>query len=214
MQGNRFLGVAVAGVLALGACTNPEGVGGSRTQDGVAIGAFLGGLFGATAGKGNTVAQTAAGAVVGGAIGGLIGAELDKQAAELDRDMGAGVGVVRTAEGLVVTMPQDLLFATDSAALRADLRADLNTLAASLMRYPDTRVDVVGHTDSDGEASYNLNLSQARANTVAGALMGAGVPAARIIAYGRGEDQPVASNLNAEGKRLNRRVEIIIRPIS
>lgn len=199
-------------VLALGACTNPGGTGTNRTQDGAAIGAVLGGLFGATAGKGNQLGQAAAGALVGGAIGGLIGADLDRQAAELEGSMSNGVGVVNTGSELVVTMPQDVLFATDSASLRPDLRQDLNTLAASLLRYPNTRIEVVGHTDNVGEALYNQNLSQARANSVASVLMGAGVPPSRIVAYGRGEDQPVASNLTAQGRAQNRRVEIIIRP--
>ncbi|WP_372840762.1 OmpA family protein [Phaeovulum sp.] len=212
MKSGRILFTATAvGVMALGACTNPDGST-NRTQDGVAIGAALGGLFGATAGKGDTLGQAAAGALVGGAIGGLIGADLDRQAAELDRDLGNGVGVVNTGNQLIVTMPQDVLFATDSTALRPDLRSDLNTLAASLLRYPNTRIEVIGHTDNVGSASYNQNLSEGRAKSVASVLIGAGVPSGRIIAYGRGEDQPIASNLDAAGRAKNRRVEIIIRP--
>lgn len=216
MHTKHLVILATAGLFALSACTNPptNGASPNRTQDGAVIGAMLGGLFGATRGGSPNLGRTAAGAVIGGAIGGIIGAQLDKQATELQRDMGGNIGVVNTGNELVVTMPQDVLFDTGSAALRADLRADLNTLAASLLRYPDTSVEVVGHTDYVGDAAYNLNLSQARANSVASVLMGAGVPAGRVIAYGRGEDEPVASNLTAAGRAQNRRVEIIIRPNS
>jgi outer membrane protein OmpA-like peptidoglycan-associated protein len=212
MQSRHLVLLATAGLFALSACTNPPTGATNRTQDGIAIGAMLGGLFGATRGGKPDIGKAAAGAIIGGAIGGIIGANLDQQAAELQRDMGGNVGVVNTGNELVVTMPQDVLFATDSATLRPDLRADLNTLAASLLRYPDSSVEVAGHTDNVGDAAYNQNLSQARANSVASVLMGAGVPAGRIIAYGRGEDQPVASNLTAAGRAQNRRVEIIIRP--
>jgi len=109
-------------------------------------------------------------------------------------------------------MPQDLLFAIDSAAVRPDLRADLNTVAASLLRYPNSRIEVVGHTDNTGTAAYNQDLSQRRAVAVASILRESGVPGSRIVAYGRGFDQPVASNQTAAGRAQNRRVEIIIRP--
>ena len=216
MKSGRFVILTTATALALAACTDPNTVAapGTRTQEGVALGAMLGGLFGATRGDDNRLGRAAAGAIVGGAIGGLIGQQLDKQAAELQRDLGGGIGVVNTGRELVVTMPQDVLFATDSAVLRPDLRRDLNTLAASLLRYPNTRVEVVGHTDNTGDAGYNQNLSQARANAAAAVLLGAGVPASRIVAYGRGEDDPIASNLSAEGRRLNRRVEFIISPLT
>jgi len=85
-------------------------------------------------------------------------------------------------------------------------------LAANLQRYPDSRVTVVGHTDNTGSAEYNQGLSERRAGAVAAVLRDAGVPAWRISAVGRGLTQPVASNATAEGRRLNRRVEIIITP--
>jgi outer membrane protein OmpA-like peptidoglycan-associated protein len=109
-------------------------------------------------------------------------------------------------------MPQDLLFAVDSAAVRPDLRADLSAVASSLLRYPNSRIEVIGHTDNTGAAAYNQDLSQRRAVSVAGVLREGGVPGARIAAFGRGEDQPIASNLTPEGRAQNRRVEIIIRP--
>jgi outer membrane protein OmpA-like peptidoglycan-associated protein len=120
--------------------------------------------------------------------------------------------VVRSGDQLIVTMPQDVLFATDSAAVRPDLQRDLYTLAGSLNRYPDTTVEVIGHTDNTGDAAYNMRLSRQRAQSVASILVNAGVPSYRVVPIGRGEDQPIASNLTAEGRQANRRVEFIIRP--
>ena len=86
------------------------------------------------------------------------------------------------------------------------------TVAQSLQQYPNSTVQVVGHTDNSGDAGYNQSLSERRANAVADVLMNGGVPFGRIQTYGRGEDQPVASNLTTEGKAQNRRVEIVILP--
>ena len=123
------------------------------------------------------------------------------------------MGIVNNGQNLVVTLPQDILFATDSAALSGGLQNDLRAVAGSLNRYPNTRVNVIGHTDNVGEASYNLDLSQRRAAAVSAVLINAGVSPTRINSFGRGEDQPVASNHDAAGRQLNRRVEIIITPI-
>ena len=92
------------------------------------------------------------------------------------------------------------------------MRDDLLKVATSLNKYPDTTVQVLGHTDNTGSAGYNQQLSERRANAVADVLMEGGVPFARIQSIGRGEDQPIASNLNEDGRRQNRRVEIVILP--
>ncbi len=185
----------------------------NNAQRAAITGALIGGVIGATANGDERLEKAAAGALVGGLIGGAIGNQLDKQAAELQRDIGTnGVSIVNHGDYLTVTMPQDVLFATDSAVLRDDLKRDIYTLAGSLNRYPDTTVDVIGHTDNSGDAAYNQTLSQNRANEVAAVLIGAGVPRARIASYGRGEDLPIASNLSVEGRAQNRRVEFVIRP--
>ncbi len=204
--------IAAIAILGLAAC-DPMAPGNERTRAGIATGAIIGGAAGALTGpRDERLGRAVVGAVVGGALGGAIGNQLDRQAAELRRDLGPAVDVRNTGEALVVTMPQDILFATDSAVVRADLQRDLRTIAGSLMSYPNSRIEVIGHTDNVGSAAYNLDLSQRRANAVAAVLINAGVPAGRILAYGRGEDQPVASNLTPEGRARNRRVEIIIRP--
>ncbi|SOC02250.1 OmpA family protein [Rhodobacter maris] len=221
MTRSPFLLAATAAILTLAACDdgyngqsyNGSGSGQmSNTQAGALTGALLGGALGATSGGDERITKAAAGAIIGGLIGGAVGNQLDKQAQELRRDLDTnGVSVVRQGDRLVVTMPQDVLFATDSAAVRPDLQQDLYTLAGSLNRYPNTTVEVVGHTDSDGEAAYNQRLSESRARAVANILVNAGVPQARVVSYGRGEEQPVASNYTPEGKAQNRRVEFIIR---
>lgn len=201
------------GALALTACEDVNV--GERTRTGAAAGALVGGLFGATRDGDNRLAKTAAGAAVGAAIGGAIGAQLDRQQAELEQGFGNDqIDVINTGSELIVRMPQDILFAVDSAAVRPDLRRDLNVLAGNLLRYPDSTVFVVGHTDNTGSAAYNQDLSQRRAQSVASVLIEGGVSPRRLIASGRGEDQPIASNLTAQGRALNRRVDITIRPNS
>jgi outer membrane protein OmpA-like peptidoglycan-associated protein len=206
-----LLGLTAAS-LVLASCTDPNSGQLNRTQTGVAVGAALGGLFGLSR-DGDAPAEAVLGAIVGGAIGGAIGNQLDKQAAELQRDLGAsGATVVNTGDRLVVTMPQDILFAVDSTSVQPGLQSDLATLARSLNDYPNTTIDVIGHTDNTGAAGYNQNLSQRRAQAVTSILQSNGVSAGRLRSIGRGEDAPVASNLNESGRSQNRRVEIIIRP--
>nr|WP_281842312.1 OmpA family protein [Sinisalibacter aestuarii] len=184
---------------------------GPRQTTGAATGAVAGGLLGGV--LGGNVGTAAVGAVAGGIVGGVIGQELDKQAGELRTSFGdSRIGVVNTGSSLVVTMPQDILFATDSATLSGPLRSDLAVLARHLNKYPDSNVQVVGHTDNVGSAAYNLNLSRQRASAVAAELISGGVSSGRVTSIGRGEDQPVASNLTAEGRAQNRRVEIVIIP--
>ncbi|MFZ1728471.1 MAG: OmpA family protein, partial [Albidovulum sp.] len=173
----------------------------------------LAGILTGDGGK-NKLDRAVVGAAIGGLAGGVIGNNLDKQAAELQAEINdSRVRIVNNGNELVVIMPEGILFATDSATVQSGIQNDLYTVADNLNRYPNTRVEVVGHTDNTGSASYNRDLSQRRADAVANILRNGGVVGSRIVAYGRGEDQPVASNLTAEGKALNRRVEIHIIPI-
>jgi len=205
------LAIGGIGILALVGCANPDGTT-PNTQAGVTTGAILGGFAGLISGGDNRLGRAAVGAGIGAAVGGIIGANLDRQARELQRDMGAGVAVTNTGSEILVSMPDNILFALDSAAVEPRSRAQLRVLAESLNRYPETRIEVVGHTDSTGSAAYNQGLSERRAAAVAAVLRGEGVRGDRIISYGLGETQPVATNLTAEGRAQNRRVDIIIRP--
>ena len=206
--------IACVALLGLTACApgTQTVVGGPRATTGVVTGALVGAAIGANASGGNRLAQAATGAVLGGALGGVIGATLDRQAADLQASVSNQTRVVNNGNSLTVTMPQDILFATNSAALRPDLLRDLDALATNLLNYPDSTIEIVGHTDNTGTAALNQDLSQRRAGAVADKLRTAGVPSRRIVAIGRGEDFPVASNLTPEGRALNRRVEVVIRP--
>ncbi len=209
------LTAATLAVLAVSGCemTDPNNPN-RNTQTGAAAGAALGALVGIAAG--DTVEERRRGAVLGALIGGGIGAiggqQLDQQEAELRQQMGGQVGIVNTGSQLIVTLPQDILFATNSTSLTGSMQNDLYTLAGSLNRYPNTTVNVLGHTDNVGAAAYNLDLSQRRAQAVASVLINSGVSAARVRAIGIGEDRPIADNLTAQGRQQNRRVEIIITP--
>lgn len=185
----------------------------ARTKGGAVSGALIGGFLGARSGGKHSFTKALVGAGVGAAIGGAIGQNLDQQAADL-RAVNGNFTVTNNGQYLVVNMPQDLLFATDSATLRPDLMRDIKAIASNLQQYPNSTIEVIGHTDNTGSSAYNQDLSQRRAVSVADVLRGAGVPNARIAAFGRGEDQPLptASNLTPEGRAQNRRVEIIIRP--
>jgi len=186
----------------------------SRARTGLATGAAVGAIAGLTRdGKsGNNARDALLGAAIGAAVGGGIGTLLDQQANELRGQVGNNVQIVNDGNQLRVVMPQDILFATDSATLKSTLVSDLRAVAQSLQRYPNSTVQVIGHTDNVGAAAYNQDLSQRRAGSVASVLRDYGVPGGRIVSVGRGEDQPVASNLTPEGRAQNRRVEIIIRP--
>lgn len=206
--------IAVSGI-ALSACTDPAYLNstGENTDKGVLYGSIAGGLAGlATAGS-NPAKSAAIGVVAGAAAGGLFGAQLDKQEAELRQTLTNGdIQIINTGSELKVVMPHGILFASDSATVNPSINGDLNALSQNINQYPSSVVEVVGHTDNTGDAAYNLTLSQQRARSVASVLTGNGVASNRVVPIGKGEDEPVASNLNETGKAQNRRVEVIIRP--
>lgn len=201
---------AGAALVLLAGCTDPMTGDLDRTRTGLGTGALAGALIGSQV-AGDRATGAIVGAGIGALAGGAIGQRLDRQASELRQQLGDDVTIRRTDNDIVLTMPQDILFAFDSADLRPDLTRDLQTIGASLQRYPDTRVIVIGHTDSTGDAGYNQRLSERRAQSVASVLRRSGVSSGRIITQGAGETQPVASNATAQGRAQNRRVEIVIR---
>lgn len=204
-----FVPALVVSALALTACAPDPNNMQNRTLTGALTGAAVGGVAGAMAGDRRTAL---AGAMIGATGGALIGQQLDRQAAELRAQLGSNVDVRNTGQELILTLPQDLLFATDSATLRPDLQADLRVIAGNLVSYPRSDVIVVGHTDNVGSAQYNQGLSERRAGSVAQILRNEGVASNRIQTIGRGLSQPIANNGTAAGRQQNRRVEISIRP--
>lgn len=182
-------------------------------REGAIGGAIAGAIAGLALDQGGSKADGALiGAVVGGGIGAAVGADLDRQAQELRGSLDGEIEVINTGDELIVRMPNDLVFGFDSAVVRSDLRQDLGVLAQSLNKYPQTSVQIVGHTDDIGSFEYNRALSLDRANAVASVLRGNGVSGGRLQTFGAGYDQPIASNRTDAGRAANRRVEITIRP--
>jgi outer membrane protein OmpA-like peptidoglycan-associated protein len=200
-----FLTLAVLSVN-LSACSSL-----SRKGKGAAVGAAAGGVVGGVIGKqtGSTARGAIIGAVVGGAAGAVIGHQMDQQARELEQNI-PGATVTRIGEGIAVTFASGLLYDFNSDLIRAAAAQNLRTLAASLDKYPNTDVLIVGHTDSIGSDQYNQGLSERRATAAAGYLVGEGVHPDRLRAVGRGENEPVHDNATDAGRQLNRRVEIAI----
>ncbi len=209
-------GLAAVSLLGVSACVTDPNTGErkvSRTAIGGVGGAGLGYLLGGIIG-GKTARIVGAG--IGAAAGGYAGYRMDQQIRELDEaTAGSGVDVTETPDGtgILVNLP-DVTFAVDSTTISPSFRAALDEVAASLQKYPNSLVDVMGHTDSTGSDSYNLDLSRRRAESVANYLVSRGTSRARIATIGYGEQYPVADNTTEQGRALNRRVEIRITPIS
>jgi outer membrane protein OmpA-like peptidoglycan-associated protein len=198
---------ALACAASLAGCASMN-----NTQRGAAVGAGAGGAIGAVIGHntGSTARGAIIGAVLGGAAGAVIGHQMDRQAGELQGDLGQNASVERVGEGIAVTFASGILYPFDSDQILPAGRENLRQLAQSLQKYPGTDVLIVGHTDNVGSDQYNLALSQRRADAARNYLISLGVPAARVRTEGRGESEPVASNETEAGRQQNRRVEVAI----
>jgi outer membrane protein OmpA-like peptidoglycan-associated protein len=183
----------------------------SRKEKGAAIGAGAGAVVGGAIGKaaGNTLLGAILGAAVGGAAGAYIGNYMDKQAAEMQRDL-EGAKVERVGEGIKITFDSGLLFDVDKAALKPQSRENLQKLAAILQKYEDTNILLEGHTDDTGSDEHNLQLSRLRSQAVGNFLAGLKLNPARFTIMGYGESQPIAANNTAEGRQMNRRVDLAV----
>lgn len=181
------------------------------TAIGAAAGAVLGGILGNNVGKGkNAPLGAVLGGIVGGAAGNVIGRKMDKQAKEIS-DTLPGAEVERVGEGIKVTLKENMVnFGFDSSNLTSSAKTNLDKLAQVLKNNPDTNINIYGYTDSKGSDSYNLSLSERRANAVKSYLVSKGISSSRIFAMGRGENDPVASNDTEAGRAENRRVEFAI----
>ncbi len=183
----------------------------NKTQKGGAVGAVAGGAMGAIIGKvaGNTGLGAIIGATVGGATGAVIGHKMDKQAEEIKNSV-PDAKVERVGEGIVVEFSSNVLFGFDSSNLSFEAKTNLDKLVKILNVYPDTDIEVQGHTDSKGSQSYNQNLSESRAQTVSGYLYNNGISNNRIRTKGFGENMPKYDNDTESGRSQNRRVEFLI----
>ncbi len=186
----------------------------SNTSKDAGIGAVAGAILGAAVSSKHDRAKGALiGAAAGGGIGAAVGHRADKQEAELRKQLeNSGVEVQRQGDTINLVVPNAISFAINSAQLTSNFYGPLNDVATSLKSYADTTVQIVGHTDSTGSASYNQQLSVNRANAVVVYLSAQGVAKERMQAVGMGPSQPLADNKTAEGRAQNRRVEIKIIP--
>ena len=177
---------------------------------GVVGGLVIGGLLGGGTGR-------ILGAGIGGLAGASVGYTMDKEIKELkEQTAGSGVDIkpVDDGQAILVNLPSGVTFDTDSTLIKPAFRDTLDTVSTSLNKYPNSLIDVYGHTDSTGTDPYNQTLSENRARVVADYLTGRGVNPARIRSTGFGKTQPVASNDTPEGRAANRRVEIKIVPVT
>jgi outer membrane protein OmpA-like peptidoglycan-associated protein len=183
----------------------------TRTQKGAVIGGTAGAVGGTIIGKaaGNKTLGTILGAAIGGTAGAIIGHDMDKQAEEI-QDQIPGAKVERIDEGIKVEFNEKILFAFSKSDLSDSAKMNLDKLATALKNYPNTNIEIQGHTDSRGTEEYNMGLSLRRANAVRDYLVSQGIDGSRMTVKGYGESAPAYSNDTPEGMAQNRRVEFLI----
>ncbi|MBQ0736199.1 OmpA family protein [Aquimarina celericrescens] len=207
----KNIGIALMAVLVLSSCEATKNA--NNTQKGAVIGtaagAVIGGIIGNNVKKKNSALGAVIGGVVGGVAGGVIGKQMDKQAQKIESEI-PGAEVTRVGEGIDVVFDENsgVYFATNKSNINAKSQANLNKLAGIFKEYPDTNIIVEGHTDSTGDDSYNMTLSQKRANAVTEYLVSQGISRSRLTTYAHGETLPKYDNSTAEGRAKNRRVEL------
>ena len=208
--------------LSLASCTAQDPYTGesrlSRTAEKAGIGAAIGALTGVLFAKA-TNSDSRRGFVTGAGIGALTGAAVgnyqDRQEAILrQRLQNTGVSVTRIGNRIILNMPHDITFSTDSSDINSQFYSVLSSVGLVLKEFNQTFVNVEGHTDSDGSNEHNYLLSERRATSVAQYLIQQGNRQERFYIEGFGESQPRVANTSAENKARNRRVEIAIEPVT
>ncbi len=202
---NLFTCLLIGGVLLAG-CKSMN-----KTQKGAAIGTGSGAAVGAAIGKasGNTAMGAILGATVGGVTGALIGRKMDKQAEAMKSSV-PDAKIERVGEGFVVEFSDKILFGLDKSDLNAEAKRSLDKMITVLNDYPDTNIEVQGHTDSKGTDDYNEKLSRRRADSVVGYLRTKGVSSSRLSTKAYGELAPKYTNDTEDGASQNRRVEFLV----
>ena len=207
--------VTALSILTIAGCAqNPFYGEHAQTTRGAAIGAGAGAILGnVVAGSGNRTKGGLIGAAIGATVGGLVGRQMDKQEAELRQQMaGTGVQVQRQGDTIRLQAPENITFDTGRADVKPQFQPVLSRVSHSIQQYPDTVVQIEGHTDSTGSASFNQTLSENRADAVRSYMAQRGVESNRLIAVGYGASRPVADNGTPQGRAQNRRVEVLIVP--
>ena len=217
----RSAGLTLAAGVLLASCMTYDPYTGekevSKTTKGAAIGAGVGVAVGLITGdssserKRRAIQLGAAGGIVGGGVGNY----MDRQEAKLRAQLqGTGVSVTRSGDNIILNMPGNVTFQTNSADINASFYPVLNSVAVVLKEFDKTVVDVAGHADSTGPDDKNLDLSQRRAGSVSSYMAAQAVNPQRLIAVGYGESRPIATNDTVEGRQQNRRVEITLVPVT
>jgi len=187
----------------------------SKTGKGAAIGAVVGGLAGAATGHRDRTKRVLIGAGIGALAGGAVGAYMDRQEAKLRQELaGTGVSVTRSGDNLILNMPGNVTFRTDSADVNSNFYPVLRSVGLVLKEFEKTVIEISGHTDSTGNLQYNQSLSERRAASVAAYLQSQGVNNMRFIVQGFGPNRPVADNQTENGRQSNRRVELVLVPLT
>jgi outer membrane protein OmpA-like peptidoglycan-associated protein len=215
--GKRLLAAILAAALAVPACTTTNPYTGEQEVNKTSKGAGIGALAGLATAilVGGDRKNLLLGAGIGALAGGGVGYYMDKQEDKLRmRLQSTGVSVTRNGDNIILNMPGNVTFATNSSNISADFYSVLDSVALVINEYEKTYVDIVGHTDSTGSLQLNQSLSEARASSVARYLESQKVLAQRIITRGAGPSQPIASNDTPQGRAMNRRVEIILTPVT
>jgi len=214
-----FVALLAAAAVALAGCAPMQDMATSpdkeKTRKGAGYGAAAGAVIGLLTGGNDKFEAAMIGAAAGAIAGGSVGYYMDKQEAKLRQQMaGTGVDVVRNGDNITLDMPGGVTFAFNSSDLNSQFYPVLDKVAGTLGEYNKTVIEVAGHTDSVGSATYNQQLSEKRAASVAAYLSSRGVDRSRMVTVGAGKDHPVASNETEEGRAQNRRVEITIVPVT
>ena len=215
-----LVAIALAAIvmLTLGGCQTTNPYTGeaeyTNTSKGAGIGAIGGAVVGAILGGGSRK-----GILIGAGLGTLAGAAagnyMDREEDKLRQQLrGTGVSVTRSGNSVILNMPGNVTFATNSSDVSAQFYEVLNSVGLVLNEFDQTYVDVIGHTDSTGPLELNQRLSVDRANSVAAYLRSREVLPQRILTQGMGPSRPIASNDTPEGRALNRRVEIRLTPLT
>jgi len=216
---NRWIqttGVALGFVATTGMLTACATQTGTVMDDKRAQGALIGAAAGAATGAavaGNNAKGAGYGALIGALGGAAVGHYLqnkERAAQELDAIPDANVEI--EGDSVVVTFAGEVMFDSGSRNLSPGALSRLDSVAATINRYPDSDVIVKGHTDSQGAEDANMRLSEDRAVMVKNQLIVKGVDSRRVTTLGFGESQPLVTNATPEGRAQNRRVEIELRP--
>ena len=216
---NLFL-VAASGMVIFSSCETVRKT--SKRDKGIVVGAAAGAVIGGVIGnnvgnKNNTALGAILGAAIGGAAGGIIGNKMDKQAEKIRTELPAAK-VERVGEGIDVTFDENnpdgtkagVYFETNKYNINRNSKLALDKLQKIFAEYPETNILIEGHTDNVGTDTYNMGLSQRRADAVGNYLRSAGVASSRLITRWYGESQPKVPNDSEANKALNRRVQFVI----